>query len=98
MRSESRARLWEDCEIILLKINELQNACRYNITMGDLEKALPNFKVLRELCFFLKEHDLVECEKIGYDIEGKTKISLTTRGHLYLEYHDDTLLKFSRKE
>jgi hypothetical protein len=93
MRSEARTRLWQDCEIILSKINELSEPGSKEIDVEGLEKALPLFKVVKEMCFFLKEYGLVDC-KDGDDINKKTRVSLTTRGSLYLQYHDSSLLKY----
>lgn len=93
MRSEARTRLWQDCEMILLKINELSESGSKDIDIEDLEKALPLFKVVKEMCFFLKEYGLLDC-KNGNDINKKSKVSLTTRGCLYLQYHDSSLLKY----
>jgi hypothetical protein len=93
MRSEAMTRLWQDCEIILSKINELSESGSKDVDIESLEKALPLFKVIKEMCFFLKEYSLVDC-KNGDDISKKTKVSLTTRGRLYLQYHDSSLLKY----
>ena len=91
MRSESKTHLWMDCEILLLKINQLQVEDRYDVTLEKLQKALPGFKVIKELCVFLKEHKLIEVDKCF--IDEKSRISLSDRAILYIQYHDLSLLK-----
>jgi len=91
MRSETRSRLWQDCEMVLSKINEMSKPESDGVTIEDLQKSLPLFKVVREMCFFLKEYGLVDCKD---EINKKTKVSLTHKGLLYIYYHDNSLLKY----
>lgn len=97
MRSETKTRLWQDCEILLLKINELSKSKDDGVEIEELERNLLSFKVVKEICFFLKEYGLVD-SKDGDEIRNKTKVFLTTRGRLYLQYHDKSLLKHWRED